>query len=238
MHRNPIPFFEVNVRPNWMKLFMIGAAMTAAFSCNRPTHAADDLPKPAIDVPKGKEGEKRDAVLAGGCFWCIETSFEQIPGVIDVVSGYAGDKKELAKYELVGSGRTNHAEAVRITYDPSKVSYGELLRVLFTIIDPTTKDGQHPDYGRQYRSAVFYGNDEEKKVAESYIKQLNDAKLFKEPIATTVEPIGDGFFEAEDYHQNYVQHNPNQPYVRAYSIPKAVKAKEKFGAPATTQPAK
>jgi peptide-methionine (S)-S-oxide reductase len=227
----------MTMHPRWLKFFMIGAAMTAAISCNRPTHAADDLPKPAVDLPLGKEGEKRDAVLAGGCFWCIETSFEQIPGVIDVVSGYAGGTKDDAKYEVVGTGQTNHAEAVRITYDASKVTYGELLRVLFTIIDPTTVNGQHPDYGRQYRSAIFFANDDEKRVADGYIKQLTEAKQFDKPIATTVEPLGDGFFVAEDYHQNYVQHNPSNPYVRAFSLPKAVKAREKFGQ-STTQPTK
>ena len=223
-----------------LSFLMIGVAMCAAFSCNRPTHAADDLPKPTIDIPAGKEGEMREAVLAGGCFWCIEASFDQLDGVSDAVSGYAGGKKEEAKYDIVGTGRTNHAEAVKITYDPSKISFGELIRVLFTIIDPTTVNGQHPDYGPQYRSAIFYANDDEKRVAEAYINQLNDAKVFDKPIATTVEPIGEGFFEAEAYHQDYAQFNPDQPYIQRYSMPKVQKAREHFSdrLKPSTQPAK
>src|SRR4029079_9882631 len=126
-------------------LLMFGLTF-GAFACNRPLHAAADLPKPAIDLPAGKEGETRPAVFAGGCFWCTEGAFEQLTGVTNVVSGYAGDTKEKADYERVSSGTTNHAESIQITYDPSKISYGELLRVLFTISDPTAKDYQGPDH--------------------------------------------------------------------------------------------
>src|SRR5688572_3908491 len=148
--------------------------MFAAQACSRPAYAAEELPKPAVDLPTGKEGETRNAVFAGGCFWCTEAVFEQIDGVSDVVSGYAGGTRESADYKKVSEGTTDHAEAIRITYDPSKVTYGQLLRVFFATHDPTTKDRQGPDSGRQYRSAVFYANDDERRVAEAYLKQLTD----------------------------------------------------------------
>ena len=199
----------------------------AAAGYSRPAHAADELPKPATDLPAGKEGETRTAVLAGGCFWCTEAIFEQLVGVSDVTSGYAGGTKETADYDLVSQGNTDHAESIRVTYDPSKISYGELLRVFFSLVDPTTKDAQGPDRGRQYRSAIFYANDDEKRVAEAYIKQLTDAKLFKTPIVTTLEPLN-GFYPAEQYHQNYVTCNPNNPYIQQWAIPKVLKVRERF----------
>jgi peptide-methionine (S)-S-oxide reductase len=199
----------------------------AAQACGRPTHAAEDLPKPATDVPSGKEGESRTAVFAGGCFWCTEAVFEQLDGVSDVVSGYAGGTKESADYEKVSEGKTDHAEAIRITYDPLKVTYGTLLRVFFATHDPTTKDRQGPDWGRQYRSAVFYANEDEKRVAEAYIKQLEGAKVFAAPIVTTLEPLSE-FYEAEKYHQDYVKNNPSHPYVQQWAVPKVKKVREKF----------
>ena len=215
-----------------------------ALACSSsPAMAVSDLPKPATDLPAASTGETRTAVFAGGCFWCVEAVFEQLDGVTDVVSGYAGGKKQDAQYETVGSGRTNHAESVKITYDPSKISYGELLRVLFTVSEPTLKDGQTPDFGHQYRMAVFYENDDQKRVAEAYIKQLNDAKIFDKPIATTVEPLGEGFFEAEAYHQDFVAHHPDHPYVQQWSVPKLQKVRDHFAselksAHPTTIPAK
>jgi peptide-methionine (S)-S-oxide reductase len=206
--------------------------LAAAWSCSMPTHAADseDLPKPTTDLPAPSADEtSRTAVFAGGCFWCTEAAFEQLDGVTDVVSGYAGGTKKDAHYETVGVGGTGHAESIKITYDPRKITYGELLRVLFTISEPTIKDKQGPDAGHQYRMAVFYANDDEKRVAEAYIRQLTDAKAFGgQKIQTTVEPLGDGFFPAEDYHQDYVAHHPDQPYVRAWSIPKVNKLREHF----------
>lgn len=199
----------------------------AAQACSRTAYAAADLPKPAIDLPPAKEGETRSAVFAGGCFWCTEAVFEQLAGVSDVVSGYAGGTKDSADYGKVSNGQTDHAESIRITYDPSKISYGELLRVFFTVVDPTTKDYQGPDHGRQYRSAIFYANDDEKRVAEAYIKQLDEAKLFKAPIVTTLEPLTD-FYPAEQYHQDYVKNHPNDGYVRQWAVPKLAKVREKF----------
>jgi peptide-methionine (S)-S-oxide reductase len=192
----------------------------------------DVLPAPEVNLESeksAKEGDTRTAVFANGCFWCTEAVFEQLEGVNDVVSGYAGGTKETANYEAVCSGRTGHAEAVRVTYEPAKISYGQLLRVFFATHDPTTKDRQGPDTGPQYRSAIFYANDEEKKVAEAYLKQLTAAKAFDRPIVTTLEPLKpDGFYEAEIYHQNYAVCNPNNPYIRAQATPKVRKVRESF----------
>jgi peptide-methionine (S)-S-oxide reductase len=192
----------------------------------------DVLPAPELKLESeknAKEGEARTAVLASGCFWCTEAVFEQLEGVKDVVSGYAGGSKETANYDAVCTGRTGHAEAVRVTYEPAKISYGQLLRVFFATHDPTTKNAQGPDHGPQYRSAIFYTSDEEKKVAEAYIKQLNAAKAFDRPIVTTLEQLyTDGFYEAELYHQNYAACNASNPYIRAQAIPKVRKVREKF----------
>jgi len=188
-----------------------------------------DLPKPTIDLPTPKDAGDQTMVVAGGCFWCTEGAIEQLVGVKDVTSGYAGGPKELANYEAVCSGRSGHAEAIRITYDPSKISYGTLLQVFFTAHDPTTKDRQGNDAGPQYRSAIFYKNDEEKKVAESYIKQLNDAKTFGKPVVTTLEPLKpDGFYVAEKYHQDYATLNPEKPYICAVADPKIKKVQKHF----------
>jgi peptide-methionine (S)-S-oxide reductase len=193
---------------------------------------ASELPAPALDLPadkNAKAGEMHTAVFAGGCFWCVEGVFRQIKGVTAAVSGYAGGSKETANYERVCTGLTGHAESVKITYDPSKVTYGQLLRVLFTAIDPTTKNSQGPDFGPQYRSAVFYENDDQKKVAEAYIKQLDDAKVFPHPIVTTLEPLkSEAFYAAEGYHQNYVACHLNNPYITQVALPKVEKVREKF----------
>lgn len=200
-----------------------------SFACSLPQAHAEDLPNPKDDIKAAADQTSATAILAGGCFWCTEAAFEQVPGVSDVVSGYAGGSKEDATYEKICSGTTKHAEAIKITYNPQKVTFGQLLKVLFYAIDPTTKDAQGPDSGPQYRSAVFHQNEDEKRVAEAYIKQLNDAKTFPSPIVTTVEPIGDGFFDAEKYHQDYARANPDQPYIARNALPKAEKVKSKFG---------
>lgn len=202
--------------------------------CDDAAHGAskDVLPAPELNLASEKDakpGETRTAVLANGCFWCTEAVFDQLEGVNDVVSGYAGGTKETANYEAVCTGRTRHAEAVRITYEPAKISYGQLLRVFFATHDPTTKDQQGPDHGPQYRSAIFYANDDEKKVAEAYLKQLAAAKSFAAPIVTTLEPLKrDGFYEAELYHQDYAACNASNPYIRAQAIPKVRKVRETF----------
>ena len=194
-------------------------------------HPIQPLPKPNIDLPAAKAGETRMVVFAGGCFWCTEGAFSQFKGVIDVVSGYAGDTKDRADYKTVCTGTTNHAESIRITYDPNVITYGQLLQIFFLAHDPTTKDRQGNDTGHQYRSAIFYQNDDEKKVDEAYIKQLNDAKVFDSPIVTTLEPLSlDKFYPAEDYHQDYVANNPDQGYIRACALPKMEKVREAYKA--------
>lgn len=206
----------------------------AALACSRPTYAAGDLPKPVKDLPAPTtqpgattQPAPQTAVFAGGCFWCIEAVYQQLNGVVDVTSGYAGGTKETATYEQVSAGDTGHAEAVRINYDPARISYGELLRVFFTVHDPTTKDAQGPDHGHQYRSAIFYADEPQKQVAEAYIRQLQEAKAFDKPIVTTLEKL-EAFYPAEKYHQNYVNDNPYSGYVRQIAIPKVKKVREKF----------
>lgn len=167
------------------------------------------------------------AVFAGGCFWCVEAVFEELDGVKDAVSGYAGGSKETANYEAVCTGTTGHAEAVKIIYDPKKISYRKLLEVHFATHDPTTLNRQGNDVGTQYRSTIFYANDEEKRIAEEYIAELTKKHAYDRPIVTTLEPLK-GFYEAETYHQNYVCNNPRQGYVQAVSLPKVDKVRAKF----------
>lgn len=187
---------------------------------------AGPLPDPAIDVPAASGKQK--AVFAGGCFWCTEAVFEQLKGVTDVVSGYAGGTKETAKYEIVGAGRTDHAEAIQITFDPKKITYGQLLKVFFsTAHDPTTLNRQGPDHGRQYRSEIFAVDEEQKKVAAAYMKQLTEAKVFSAPIVTLLEPLK-AFYVAEEYHQDFVTRHPDHPYVLAHAVSKIKKTREQF----------
>jgi peptide-methionine (S)-S-oxide reductase len=188
-----------------------------------------DFPDPAVDLPAQAPPTKTAAaVLAGGCFWCTEAVYRQLDGVLDVVPGYAGGTKDTADYETVCTGRTNHAEAIRIAYDPSRVTYGQILKVFFSVAhDPTQLNRQGNDVGRQYRSAIFYANEDERRVAEAYIKQLNDANAFTAKIATTLEPL-DAFYEAEAYHHDYAARNPMQPYIAFTSMPKVRKLAKYF----------
>jgi peptide methionine sulfoxide reductase msrA/msrB len=173
-------------------------------------------------------GARATLVLAGGCFWCVEAVFEELDGVIDAVSGYAGGERETANYKAVCGGDTGHAEVVQIIYDPAKIGIEKLLEVHFATHDPTTKDRQGNDVGTQYRSAIFYANDAEKELARAYLDDLTAAKIFPKPIVTTLEPLVE-FFPAEAYHQNYVCQNPNQSYIRAVALPKVEKVRKKFG---------
>ena len=160
------------------------------------------------------------AVLAGGCFWGVQGVFQHLRGVRQALSGYAGGNKATAEYETVSSGTTGHAESVQITYDPALVSYGEILQVFFSVAhDPTQLNRQGPDRGTQYRSAIFYANDEQKRVAQAYIAQLDKAHVFASPIVTRVDPLK-GFFAAEDYHQDYLINNPHNPYIVFNDLPK------------------
>jgi peptide-methionine (S)-S-oxide reductase len=202
-------------------------ALSAALGVGCASSAADagPLPAPKADLPE--QTGTQQAVFAAGCFWCVEAVFEELEGVTNVVSGYAGGSKANADYEKVAAGQTKHAEAVRVTYDPEKISYAKLLHVLFSTHDPTQKNRQGPDVGTQYRSAVFYETKAQKKVAKAYIAQLEGAGVFEAPIQTTLEPL-DAFYPAEDYHQDFVKKHPNHGYVRAWALPKVEKLKKRF----------
>lgn len=176
---------------------------------------------PASQAPSssGPAGD-HIAVLAGGCFWGVEAVFERLKGVKDVVSGFAGGSKASAHYDMVTTGTTGHAEAVRIRYDPSQISYEQLLKVFFVVAhDPTQLNRQGPDEGTQYRSTIFYADTRQQAIAEAFVKHLNDAKVFKRPVVTTVVPL-EGFFPAEAHHQDFVRKNPRYPYVVYNDLPK------------------
>lgn len=197
-------------------LFAAGLAFSAA-----PLHAEEGLalPPPALDEP-ASQATTETAVFAGGCFWGVQGVFQHVTGVKNAVSGYAGGDKSTAVYETVGSGTTGHAESVRITYDPKKVTYGKLLQIYFSVAhDPTELNRQGPDSGTQYRSAIFPLNDEQAKIATAYIGQLNDAKVFRKPIATKIE-AGKAFYPAEAYHQDFLTKHPTYPYIFINDLPK------------------
>jgi len=189
--------------------------------------AKSQFPASIQDIKSTGTGDQT-AVLAAGCFWGVEAVFERLAGVKDVVSGFSGGSKGSAHYDVVSSGTTGHAESVKITYDPSKVTYGQLLKVFFAVAhDPTQLNRQGPDEGPQYRSSIFYNNPDQKTVAESYIRQLNDAKVFPRRIVTTVVSL-EGFYPAEAYHQNFVQRNPGYPYVVFNDLPKLEHLQKQF----------
>jgi peptide-methionine (S)-S-oxide reductase len=181
------------------------------------------FPDPVVDAPLADKTGQSRAILAGGCFWCVEAVYKNLDGVSSVKSGYAGGSADTADYETVSSGTTNHAEAVEVVYDPSRISYGQILKVFFSIAhDPTQLNRQGPDTGRQYRSAIFYADEEQKRLADAYIDQLTKAHVFDRSIATEVVPL-EAFFEAETYHQDYAARNPLNPYIVINAQPKVRK---------------
>ena len=188
-----------------------------------------DFPDPAVDTAVKPGETEAIAVFAGGCFWCTEAVYRDLDGVSQVISGYAGGTAQTANYEAVCSGRTDHAEAIEIRYDPSKTGFGQLMKIFFSIAhDPTQLNRQGNDVGRQYRSAIFYANDEQKRVAQAYIDQIDKTKYFDAKIVTTLEPLVQ-FFPGEDYHQDYARRNPFQPYVAYAALPKVEKMKRYYG---------
>lgn len=192
------------------------------------TVTPDRFPHPARDIPPAPGGGLQTAVLGGGCFWCVEAVYLQLDGVEKAVSGYAGGSADTADYQTVCTGMTKHAEVVEITFDPNRITFGEILKVFFAIAhDPTQLNRQGNDVGTQYRSAIFYADLEQKAVAETYIRQLTEAKLFDQPIVTTLEPL-ERFFPGEDYHQNYAANNPFQPYITYFAAPKVEKVRQHF----------
>lgn len=189
---------------------------------------AGAFPVPAVDAPLVKASGQQTAVVAGGCFWGIQAVFQHVKGVVSATSGYSGGSSLTAQYEVVSTGATGHAESVKIVYDPSQVTYGELLRVFFSVAhDPTELNRQGPDEGTQYRSSIFYGSDEQKHIAEAYIAQLDKAKIFSRPIVTQVVPFK-AFYAAEAYHQNYATNHPNDLYIRYNDAPKVAHLRQQF----------
>ncbi len=206
----------------------IGALTIAAFVA-APSRAAEEavvIPPPVADV--SPSDGLQTAVVAGGCFWGVQGVFQHTSGVASAVSGYAGGSKMMASYEQVSTGSTGHAESVQIKYDPKKISYGKILQIFFSVVhDPTQLNRQGPDSGTQYRSAIFTTSDEQKRVADAYIAQLNAAKVYSRPIVTKVGAL-DGFFPAEAYHQDYLTLHPNQPYIAYNDLPKVENLKKIF----------
>ena len=199
-------------------------ACSAGFARSKPVA----LPDPKLDVPAASAKGDQTAVFAGGCFWGVEAVFDHVKGVKEVTSGYTGGSADTANYETVSTGRTGHAESVKVVYDPAKVSYGQLLKVYFSVAhDPTQLNRQSPDSGTQYRSEIFANDAAQQKAANAYIAQLTAAKTFSAPIVTRVEPLK-AFFPAEGHHQNYLSLHPNEPYIVYNDAPKLVHLKQMF----------
>jgi len=198
-------------------------------SCARAgAHDAVALPSPAVDVARAAKPGKSTVVFAGGCFWGIQAVFQHVKGVTEATSGYAGGSAENAKYELVSGGDTGHAESVRVTFDPSQVTYGQLLKVFFSVAhDPTELNHQGADEGTQYRSAVFYTDADQKRVTDAYVAQLGRAKAFPDRIVTEIVPLK-AFYPAEDYHQNYATRHPDNPYIVFNDAPKVAHLQKLF----------
>ena len=209
-------------------LLAAGAVILSAWAFLGTGVAAEKavrLPAPALDMPATTESNRETAVFAGGCFWGVQAVFQHTRGVLNAVSGYSGGQKETANYSSIGTGRTGHAEAVQISYDPKQITYGKLLQIYFSVAhDPTQLNRQGPDSGTRYRSAVFYTSADQKDVAERYVAQLDAAKLFPGKIVTELTPLK-AFYPAEAYHQDYATLNPYSPYIARFDLPKIANLK-------------
>jgi peptide-methionine (S)-S-oxide reductase len=206
---------------------LIAILILAAWS---KTGAAGGLvfPDPIVDSPLATKKGSQTAVVAGGCFWGVQAVFQHVKGVKNATSGYSGGAIASPAYDQVSTGETGHAESMKITFDPAQISYGQLLRLFFSVVhDPTQLNRQGPDIGSQYRSVIFYGNDEQKRIAEAYISQLEQAKLFPRPIVTQVVPLK-SFYDAEAYHQDYARFHPDDPYIVRNDAPKVEQLREQF----------
>src|ERR1019366_2863900 len=198
-------------------------------ACNTSS-AAVAIPKPNVDNPLSPAKGQETAVLAGGCFWGIQALFEHVKGVIRATSGYSGGAANTAQYEKVSTGRTGHAESVQVIYDPSQISFGQILKIFFSVAhDPTQLNQQGPDAGTQYRSAIFFASEDQKRISQAYIEQLSESKVFKQPIVTQIVPLV-AFYPAEDYHQDYVVHHPENMYIVINDLPKVDNLKKQFPA--------
>ena len=212
-----------------LSVILAASLFTSMSACNAATATVGSaLPNPVIDAPLATTKGEQTAVIAGGCFWGIQAVFEHVKGVISVSAGYSGGAADTAHYEMVSEGNTGHAESVRIKYDPSRVSFGQLLKVYFAVAhDPTELNRQGPDTGSQYRSAIFYSNAEQKRIADAYIAQLNKAGVFKRSIVTQVIALK-AFYEAEAYHQDYAVHHPDEPYIAINDLPKVAELRRQL----------
>jgi len=206
--------------------------LAGLMACNQVKAASGNgvsLPDPVADAPLATTHGKQTVVFAGGCFWGIQAVFQHVKGVNEAISGYAGGSASTADYETVSTGTTGHAESVKVTFDPAEISYGQLLKIFFSVApDPTQLNRQGPDVGSQYRSVIFYTSDEQQHIAQAYIDQLNQAKVFSRKIVTQVVPLK-GFYEAEAYHQNYATLHPDDPYIAYNDLPKVEHLREQFG---------
>jgi len=202
--------------------------LAGVIACNAGEKPVAAVPNPAVDAPLAASKSEQTAVVSGGCFWGIQAVFQHVKGVISATSGYSGGAAKTAEYELVSQGDTGHAESVKIVYDPSQITYGQLLRVFFSVAhDPTQLNRQGPDTGSQYRSSIFYGNEEQKRIAEAYIAQLDNAKVFPRRIVTQVVALK-AFYPAEAYHQNYAALHPDNPYIVYNDAPKVAHLQQQF----------
>ena len=209
---------------------LIAILSLVTISCQSKTKTPEDVSKPMAQAEKLSEAELQQyetAYFASGCFWCVEAIFESVKGVKEAVSGYAGGAEENPTYEEVSYGKTTHAEAIEVYYDPKEISFFELVQVFFGSHDPTTLNRQGPDRGPQYRSIAFYKNDEQKKIIEGYIKALDDSKVYDQPIVTEVMPFTT-FWKAEEYHQDYERKHPDNPYITNVSVPRLNRFKKNF----------
>jgi peptide-methionine (S)-S-oxide reductase len=200
----------------------------AAVACSAATAATGPIPAPLVDVPLAAAKGQQTAVLAGGCFWGIQAVFQHVRGVTRATSGYSGGAASTAHYDIVSTGRSGHAESVLVVYDPSLITYGQILRLFFSVAhDPTQLNRQGPDEGTQYRSAVFYADPEQARIAQAYVTQLNQAGVFRKPIVTQVVPLK-AFYAAEDHHQDYAAHHPYDPYIMINDAPKVKNLHKEF----------
>jgi peptide-methionine (S)-S-oxide reductase len=209
---------------------LLFTALLGVTACNAKADPGPSatVPAPVVDASRSATAAQQTAVFSGGCFWGVQAVFQHVKGVISATSGYTGGSAKSAEYEIVSTGETGHAESVQLVYDPSQITYGELLRVFFSVAhDPTQLNRQGPDTGTQYRSSIFYGSAEQKRIAEAYIAQLDQARIFSRPIVTKIAPL-QAFFPAEAYHQNYAALHPNQPYIVYNDAPKVEHLRQQF----------
>ena len=211
-----------------LRVFLMFLMLGAAVACAARTDSTAAFPGPAADAPLAASHGEQTAVFSGGCFWGMQAVFQRVKGVSSATSGYSGGSAATAEYEVVSTGETGHAESVKVAYDPAVITYGQLLKVFFSVAhDPTELNRQGPDTGSQYRSIIFYSGEEQKRIAEAYIAQLNQAKVYGGPIVTQVVPLK-AFYPAEAYHQNYASLHPDDPYIVFNDAPKVAHLRQQF----------